>query len=184
MKVAHNHRTALLIIDMLNTLDFPGSRGLLNAAKPVARRLGRLKARAKAAGIPVVYVNDNFDCWRSSWQDVFEAVLKSPGKPLAEALKPARDDYLVLKPKHSGFYSTTLDVLLESLGAEHLILTGIAGNICVLFTANDAHMRDFEVTVPRDCIASNTKEDNEFTLRQLRDVFGFPTTASPRLRLT
>lgn len=183
MKVAHNHRTALLIIDMLNTFDFPGAEALLKASKPVARNVSRLKARAKKAGIPVIYVNDNFDYWRSSWSDVFEKCLKSPGKPLAQALEPELDDYFVLKPKHSGFYSTTLDVLLDSLGAEHLILTGIAGNICVLFTANDAHMRDYEVTVPRDCMASNTREDNEFTLRQLRNVFGFQTVTSSKLKL-
>ena len=63
------------------------------------------------------------------------------GRSLVEALKPEEDDYFVLKPKHSGFFSTTLDILLDYLQAKMLILTGIAGNNCVLFTANDAYMR-------------------------------------------
>lgn len=105
------------------------------------------------------------------------------GKRIAERLKPAPDDYFVLKPKHSGFYSTTLDVLLDELRIDTLILTGIAGNICVLFTANDAHMREYKVIIPRDCIASNTKEDNKYVLNQFKNVFDFNTNPSSKLRL-
>ena len=85
------------------------------------------------------------------------------GRALVEALVPEPDDYFVLKPKHSGFFSTTLDILLEYLGVKTVILTGVAGNICVLFTANDAYMRDFSLVVPRDCVASNTEEENRRT---------------------
>ena len=64
----------------------------------------------------------------------------------------------MLKPKHSGFYCTPFDILLNHLDTKTLILTGVAGNICVLFTANDAYMRNFQLIVPNDCIGSNTKE--------------------------
>lgn len=177
------NKNALLIIDMLNTLQFPEGKQLLKQSMPVAKNILRLKRKLKARGVPVIYVNDNFGQWRSSWHQVYEicAAEKCLGRPLAEILKPDDDDFFVLKPKHSGFYSTTLEVLLEELETETLILTGIAGNICVLFTANDAHMREYKVIVPSDCIASNTPNDNKYTLRQLRDVFGMKTPRSGEL---
>lgn len=181
----HRHKVALLITDMLNTFDFPEARQLLPGAKKAAYAIAKLKKRFKEQNIPVIYINDNFGQWQSDWKSVYAACTKENclGKSIAELLVPEEDDYFVLKPKHSGFYSTTLDVLLEHLGTETLVLTGIAGNICVLFTANDAHMREFKVIVPRDCMASNTKKDHEFTLRQLEEVFGIPTKLSSSLRI-
>jgi nicotinamidase-related amidase len=178
-------KSALLIIDMLNDFDFPEGKELLRQAAPVAEQIAKLRTKAGRAECPVIFVNDNFGKWRSSWEQVYRECTRadSPGRKIAGLLKPAKDDYFVLKPKHSAFYSTTLDVLLEDLNVRRLILTGIAGNICVLFTANDAHMRDFEVVVPRDCVASNTKRDNAFALTQLREVFKMKTPLGKDVRL-
>lgn len=163
---------ALLIIDMINTMDFPGGEKLLKNSLPVAKNIQRLKKRFKRKKQPVIYVNDNFGSWRSSWQEVYKECEKEKyiGSPVTKILKPEDDDYFILKPKHSGFYSTNLDVLLKELKVKSLILTGVAGNICVLFTANDAYMRGYEVHVPRNCIASNTKQDNDYVLRQMHEV--------------
>ena len=92
------------------------------------------------------------------------------GKPVAELLRPDQDDYFVLKPKHSGFFSTTLDTLLKYLGTRTVVLAGMAANICVLFTANDAYMRDLYLVVPADCVASNTEEENRYALDQMQKV--------------
>jgi len=92
------------------------------------------------------------------------------GRPVVELLRPDEDDYFVLKPKHSGFFSTTLDTLLEYLGARAVVLAGMAAKICVLFTANDAYMRDLHLAVPSDCVASNTEEENRYALDQMRKV--------------
>jgi nicotinamidase-related amidase len=163
---------ALLLIDVINDLSFEGSDALLKNALPAARRIKELKTRVKRAGFPSVYVNDNFGRWQSDFQKLLAHCLNDDtcGKPIVELLKPDDDDYFVLKPKHSGFFSTTLDVLLDYLRAETLILTGFATNICVLFTANDAYMRDFHLCVPRDCVASNTPEENEHALTQIEKV--------------
>ncbi len=163
---------ALLLIDVINDLEFEGSEALLKNALPMAERIAELKRRAKRAGIPVIYVNDNFGRWQSNFNKLLEHCLQDavPGKPLAELLKPDEDDYFVLKPKHSGFYSTTLDTLLDYLRAKTLILTGIAANICVLFTANDAYMRDFKLVIPSDCVASNTVEENKYALKQMEKI--------------
>jgi nicotinamidase-related amidase len=176
---------ALLLIDVINDLEFPGSEGLLAAAIPMAHRIAELKKRAKAAKIPVVYVNDNFGRWQSDFNRVVEHCLEDgvKGEELARILKPEEDDYFVLKPKHSAFYATTLDTLLEYIGAETLILTGVAGNICILFSANDAYMRDFNLFVPSDCVASNTEEENANALEQMQKVLKADITPSTRLDL-
>src|SRR3954468_17923196 len=130
------------------------------------------KRRSRAAGVPTVYVNDNFGRWRSDFRSTLAHCLHQgvPGRPIAELLKPEEDDYFVLKPKHSGFQFTTLDVLLEHLGAETLVLTGVAGNFCVLFTAHDAYMRDYRIVVPRDCIASVAEENDRYALEHMAQV--------------
>jgi nicotinamidase-related amidase len=161
---------ALLLIDTINDLDFPGGDQLLEHALPMAERILDLKRRAREANVPVIYVNDNFGRWRSNFSTQVEHCLNDSvrGRPVAELLVPEPDDYFVLKPKHSGFFATTLDILLDYLGVSTLVLTGIAGNICVLFTANDAYMRDFALVVPSDCVASNTEEENRNSLEQMR----------------
>jgi nicotinamidase-related amidase len=176
---------ALLLIDVINALEFPGNEEIVERALPMARQIARLKARAKALDIPAIYVNDNFGRWRSDLRTLLTHHLAPdlPGRPMVELLQPDEDDYFVLKPKHSGFFSTTLDTLLAYLGARTLILTGVAGNICVFFTANDAYMRDFGLVVPTDCIASNTTAENDYALGQMRQILRADTTPSCEIDL-
>jgi nicotinamidase-related amidase len=174
---------ALVLIDVINDLAFDDGKKLLKHALPMAKRIAALKARAKQAGIPSIYVNDNFGRWQSDFQKSVEHCLTDdvPGKPLATILQPEEDDYFVLKPKHSGFYSTTLDLLLTHLGAKTLMLTGIAGNICVLFTANDAYMRDYHLIIPADCVASNTVKDNNSALELMQKVLKADIRSSTKI---
>ncbi len=176
---------ALLIIDMINDLEFPEGEQILPAALAVAKNIAALRDRCRAAEVPVIYVNDNFGRWRSDFRAQVEHCLHDGvrGQPLVELLKPEAEDYFVLKPKHSGFYSTSLAILLDYLQVKTLILTGIAGNICVLFTANDAYQRDFRLHVPRDCIASNSKEENEAALQQMEQVLKAKTQGSGEIDL-
>ena len=162
--------TALLLIDVINDLEFPEADQMLAGALKMARNLVRLKQRARKAGVPVIYVNDNFGKWKSDFRATVEHCLRKSvrGREVAEILRPEKEDYFVLKPKHSGFFSTTLETLLRYLGPTTLILTGIAGNFCVLFTANDAYMRDYNLIVPRDCTISNTPGENEAALQLMR----------------
>jgi nicotinamidase-related amidase len=176
---------ALLLIDVINHMDFEGSEALVRQAVPMARRIAALKERARRAGIPVVYINDNFGRWQSDFRTVVEHCLHDgvPGEEVARILKPADDDYFVLKPKHSAFFATTLDTLLAYLGARTLIMTGVATNICILFSANDAYMRDYGIIVPADCVASNTVEENDHALHQIEQVLKADLTASTELDL-
>jgi nicotinamidase-related amidase len=176
-------RVALLIIDMINAFDFVGAEAMLPRALAAARAIASLKRRARKAGVPVIYVNDNFGRWRSDFRSILMHCLRDGvrGKPIAELLKPHDDDYFVLKPKHSGFQFTTLDVLLAHVGAETLILTGTAGNFCVLFTAHDAYMRDFHLVVPSDCIASQTEADDRYALAHMASVTKAETRVSSEI---
>ncbi len=163
---------ALLLIDVINDLEFESGTELLKHALPMAERVAALKRRAKAAGIPAIYVNDNFGKWQSDFNKLLAHCLEDNvrGQQLAEMLRPEEDDYFVLKPKHSGFFSTTLDTLLEYLKARTLILTGVTADICVLFTANDAYMRDFNLVIPADCVASADTEANQHALSLMERV--------------
>ncbi|HEU5185406.1 MAG TPA: isochorismatase family cysteine hydrolase [Gemmatimonadaceae bacterium] len=176
---------ALLLIDVINALDFEHGVELLEQALPMAHRLAALKRRAAKAGIPAVYVNDNFGRWQSDLNQVLDHVLHDgvPGQPVAEILHPEKNDYFVLKPKHSGFFSTQLDILLDYLGARTLIVTGIQANICVLFTANDAYMRDYALVVPSDCVASTDPREAEHALEQMRIVLKAQVAPSTELDL-
>ena len=183
--VPESATVALLLIDVINDLEFEGAEALAAQVLPMAERIAALKARARQAGIPAIYVNDNFGRWQSDFNKVVEHCLEDGvrGEAVARLLRPEEDDYFVLKPKHSAFYATTLDTLLQYLGVTTLILTGIAGNICILFSANDAYMRDFNLVVPSDCIASNTAEENRHALEQMQRVLKADVTASDALDL-
>jgi len=178
------HRFALLLVDVINDFDFPEGDQLLKHARPMARILLRLKRRAQKAGVPVIYVNDNFGRWRSDFRRTVDYCSRhGRGRDIVELLRPEESDYFVLKPKHSGFFSTTLETLLRYLETQTLILAGIAGNFCVLFTANDAYMRDFDLFVPSDCTVSNTKKENDSALGLMRKFLKADTRSSSKIVL-
>ena len=172
---------ALILVDVINDLDFPEAKQLARFVPALAGSIARLKRRAKAAGVPVIYVNDNFGRWRSDFRALIEHCRKRKNHSLIEKLYPKQNDYFVLKPKHSGFFSSTLETLLRYLGVRRLIIAGIAGNFCVLFTANDAYMRDYELAVPSDCVISNTAKENTEALELMKRYLKADTRRSQRL---
>lgn len=175
--------TALLLIDVINDLEFDGGDKLLSQALPMADTLADLKRRAKANGVPVIYANDNFGRWRSDFPTLVEHFLKTNvrGRPIVAQLRPEGDDYFVLKPKHSAFFQTNLELLLRYLGVSTLILTGIAGDICVLFSANDAYMRDLRIIIPSDCIACEDPERCRQALSLMQRVLKAETPLASNL---
>ncbi|GAA4447730.1 isochorismatase family cysteine hydrolase [Novipirellula rosea] len=177
--------TALLIVDMINDLEFDEGEQLLEFALPVARRLQKLKQRFNQRGWPVIYANDNFGKWQSDFRSQVDHCLQDNvrGKAIVERLVPESDDYFVLKPMHSAFYGTTLDILLKNLGVTTLVITGVATNICILFTGNDAYMRGYRLWIPGDCVAANTATLSETALEQARMVLKANTTNSAELDL-
>ena len=181
--VPDDSSVVLILIDLINDFEFDGADQMFKNTLAIAQPIAKFKKNAKAAGIPVIYVNDNFGRWQSDFRKLVNHCVEDnvKGKPIAQLLRPDERDYFVLKPKHSAFYSTTLDLLLRYLKANTLILTGIAGNICVLFTASDAYMRDFNLLVPHDCIASETEADNQHALAYMAKVLRADTRPSTEI---
>ena len=165
-------RTALLIIDMINTFEFEGGSALAKQASRAVPQIVRLRTRFRVRKMPTIFCNDNFGRWRSDFRQVYERCVGegSRGKAIALQLRPAPTDYFVLKPKHSAFFSTPLELLLRSMNVRRLILTGIAGDGCVLSTAIDAHIRNYDVTVVSDATASERHASNERAMMHLREA--------------
>lgn len=175
---------ALVLVDFVNPLAFAGGRRLAPAALAAAAAAYRLKQRCRRARWPVVYANDNFGEWRSDMRAVVGRCLASgnaAAAALVERIGPDEDDLSVLKPRHSAFYGTPLDFILEEKRVTGLIVAGIAADSCVLFTALDAFVRGYEVWAPRDCVASQTRDRTRSALMQMRraaKVWTGPSTTS------
>ena len=170
--VPENSAAALLLIDLISDFDFPDGERLAANAEAIAPVVAALKRRARAAGIPAIYVNDNFGRWTSDFRRLVEHCLEdgTRGRRIARMLSPAADDYFVLKPKHSGFFSTTLELLLRYLHAGRVIIAGVTTDVCVMFTANDAYMREYRLWIPADCCAAVEAGDHEYALKYMRRV--------------
>ncbi|MBV9502739.1 MAG: cysteine hydrolase [Acidobacteriaceae bacterium] len=165
---------ALLLLDVISDFEFPSADRLLKQAIEILPQLTALKAGARADGIPAIYVNDNFGRWTSDFRHLVDhsAADSSKGKSIARALAPMADDYSVLKPKHSGFFGTSLDLVLKYLGAQLLIVTGFTTDICVAFTAADAYMRGYRLWVPSDCTAALESRYHRAALNYVKRVLG------------
>ncbi len=178
-------RTALLIIDMINDMDFEHGLDMLIPTLAAGERILELRADADRLGVPVVYVNDNYGQWHSERSKLVAHCLRpdAPGRELVARLQPRDADYFVIKPMHSGFYATNLPVLLPKLGVDRIILTGVAADICVLFTAADAHMREYDLWIPGDCIASSDPQRTSWALEIMRNSMKAETRSTDELRL-
>lgn len=180
-----NCHVALILIDVINDMEYPGGDDLLPQALPAGHAIAALKRRARDASIPVVYVNDNFGRWRADFKTQVRRCLEDGvrGKPFVALVLPDPQDYFVLKPKDSAFYATPLAVLLEYLGARTLILAGLTSDRCVLMTASDAYLRAYGLYVPTDCTAAMVPGHNRHALDYMARVFKATTTPSDRLDL-
>ena len=185
-RMAREHSpVALLLVDVINDLAFEGGEALAEQAPAMATRLLALKRRARRAGIAAIYVNDNFGRWRSD----FKAIVKRcggprmPGRHLVRRLRPTTRDYFVLKPMHSGFHATSLETLLRHLGTHTVIITGIAGDNCLLFTAGDAYMRQLRIHVPSDCAISEDADANARALAYIEGKLKADISPSTELNL-
>jgi len=172
--------TALLIIDMISAFDFGGGDELRERAGAIIDPILRLRQDVEAQGWPVIYVNDNFGEWHSERSRLIDHALEN-GNGVSERLRPTKDDYFIIKPQFSGFYATNLPVLLPKLGVRRLILTGLATDICVLFTAGDAHMRDYDLWVPCDAVAAGTNERGKWALEIMANSMGAQIEPTSRL---
>ena len=165
-------RRVLLLIDFINPMDFPGAEDLAEAAVEAARATSALKARLREAGVPAIYANDNYGGWQSDFKSLFERCAGNRGASgeMARLLRPERGDLTVLKPRHSAFLGSPLDLLLARIEAKDLILTGVATDMCVQLTAMDGFLRGFTQHVPSDCSAAESAEHHKQSLAYMARI--------------
>ena len=165
-------RRALLLIDFINPLDFPEATDLAAPALAAAKSTAKLAHAARAAGIPVIYANDNFGRWRSDFSSMVAQLRKgkSTSASIVRLLRPQRGDLTVLKPMHSAFFGTPLDIILDKIGVRSLIMAGLATDICIQLTAADAFLRSLAVHAPEDCTAAESQEKKDAALAYMRDI--------------
>ena len=177
-------KSALLIVDILSEYDFPDAERILKGARKVASNMARLKQRAHAAKVPVIYVNDTAGKWESDQRAFVQRCLKptARGRDVVELIKPSEHDYFMFKPKHSAFFGTPLHTLLQQLKISTLILTGVTSHQCVLFTAMDAHVREYDLIIPSDCIGAPSAVDNKHALYVFSHALNAKVTVSGRVR--
>ncbi len=170
--VRNKSSQALLLIDVVNHFEFPDGDKILKNALPLAPRIARLKQRARQAGVPSIYVNDNFGEWHSDAAKLLAYCLRAgcPGKKFVEQVQPDEEDYCVLKPMHSAFYQTPLDVLLRHLGCRSIVVAGLTTNSCILCTAHDANMRDLELAVVSDCCGARSVQEHKAALENIEEM--------------
>jgi nicotinamidase-related amidase len=183
-QTTHTSDLALLLVDVINHFEFPRGDRLLKNAMSTAKKLAGLKTRARRAGVATIYVNDNFGQWRSDARKVLEYCLRpdAPGRDFVEAIRPDKDDYLVLKPMHSSFYQTPLDTLLAHLKVSRIILTGLATNSCIVCTAHDAMMRNIPFYVVSDCCAAPSQREHAQAIEHLSAITGAKVVTSSSIR--
>ncbi len=163
-------KSALLIIDMINDFNFTHGNLLLTHANPIIEPILHLKGSMKEQGLPIIYINDHYNLWQADFGKIIDTCKNEKNETLIEKIKPTENDYFLIKPKYSAFYGTALHTLLQQLKVNKLVITGIAGNICVLFTANDAYMREYQLWIPENTIASAAIEDNKYALSMMNHV--------------
>lgn len=181
-KAPRQPRTALLLIDFMNPLDFVGAKALARPATAAARRTAALKERLRASRVPAIYANDNFGRWESDFEAVVEHCRRRGGASaqLAELLAPAKGDRSILKPRHSAFFGTPLEFLLDELRIDRLVLTGLSADSCIMFTAHDAYLRKYELWIPGDCVASEREAFRHAALAHMARTLKADVGASDR----
>ena len=176
----------LLLVDIINPLNFPTAGKLLPSALAAAHAIARLKQRLARRGVTCIYANDNYGTWHSDFSDILSSCQSLPGQrgEIAQLLAPVPEDLVILKPQHSAFHSTPLQHLLNKMKTKKLVIAGLAADMCVMLSATDARMLGYQVWVPADCTAAESPARKNNALRQLHDAFKCSTRPAHRARLS
>lgn len=162
----------LLLVDFITALDFPGAEQLAGPALAAARATAALKQRLQGEGVTAVYANDNYGVWQSDFHSLVSSCLGLEGEAgeIARLLYPQANDITILKPRHSAFYGSPLELLLAEMDTRELVLCGLATDMCVQLTAAEAFLREYRVWVPSDCTAAETERAKATALDYMADV--------------
>ncbi len=174
-------KEALLIIDMVNDFVLPGAPLEVPETRRIVPVIVREIEIARAAGRPVIFVcdahaPDDKEFSKFGWPA--HAVKGTKGAEIITELTPEKGDVVIHKTTYSGFFGTDLDRTLKLLGVGSLRLTGDVTHICILFTASDAVLRDYTVSLVEDGIAGISREDHEAAIRIMKNVLNVAVVPS------
>lgn len=164
------NKTAILFIDVINHFNFDGGQKLLKNTKDILPNFVNLRAYAKKNNLPLIYINDHYGLWQADFNKIINHCKNEKSEEVIETLKPDENDYFLIKPMHSAFFQTPLQSLLTELNCNHLLISGVAGDICILFTAKDAYMYNFKMHIPSNCMASEENDGNDYALYLMNSV--------------
>lgn len=160
-----SERLALVVVDVLSEYDHPDADRLRESAEEVVPVIAELVAAARERGILTVYVNDNFQDWTLDRSGLVARVMAGPHRRLVEGLLPHEEVAFIAKGRHSIFWETPLGFLLSEHGIDRLVLCGQVTEQCILYSALDAHVRQFALTIAKDACAAIHPELAEAALR-------------------
>ncbi|MFS0749690.1 isochorismatase family cysteine hydrolase [Oceanobacillus sp. 1P07AA] len=162
--------TAVVFVDLINDFQFDGGDDLLHYTKQVLPNIVKLRSFAKENNLPIIYVNDHYGLWQADFNRIIDYCTNDKSREIIDQIKPDKHDYFLIKPQHSAFFQTPLHSLLIELERNHVILSGIAGDICILFSAKDAYMYKIGMSIPKNCMASEQQENNDYALYLMESV--------------
>jgi nicotinamidase-related amidase len=177
-------KTALIVVDMLNTYEHADAEALTRSVGEVLPNIASLIERARSEGVAVIYVNDNYGVWNQGRSELVERVSAGPHGDLVEPIVPDDEASFVVKARHSIFYETPLEYLLRSAEIGRLVLVGQVTEQCILYSALDAYIRHFEVVVPPDAVAAIHPELHEAALEMMRINMDAELAPSAEVRLS
>lgn len=164
---------ALVLVDVLANFGHEDGEAMFASFREALGSLEEAITAARAAGIPVVYANDDFGTWSGDRGRVLdESRRRCPEPALIDAIAPAPDDAFVCKPRYSAFDHTPLDLFLREREVQRLLLAGTATEMCVAQTAIDGRELGYQVTVLPEACASVDVANAEVALRYLEHVVG------------
>jgi nicotinamidase-related amidase len=160
-------RTALIVVDMINSYDHPDAEPLTRSVERVLPTMRELVPRAADQDVLTIYVNDNFGAWNSNRDELVDEVMGGRFRHLVEPIAPRPETLFVVKARHSIFYQTPLAYLLSQERTERIVLVGQVTEQCILYSALDAYIRHLQVVVPRDAVAEIHSDLADAALRMM-----------------
>jgi len=176
--------TALLVVDMLNPYEHPEADRLAERVADALPGVEALLRRTGEAEIPVVYVNDNYGDWNSSSEELAKQAMDGAHPELVEPVLPAAGQSFVIKARHSTFYETPLEYLLDQMGVGRLVFTGQVTEQCILYSALDAYVRHFDVVIATDAVAAIYDELGEAALQMMERNMGADLARAEEVELS
>jgi nicotinamidase-related amidase len=176
--------SALIVVDMLNSYEHEDADELTKSVEAVVEPLSDLIARAGRDGTEIIYVNDNYGDWKSSQEDLARQAMDGARPDLVEPLLPPDSADFVMKARHTIFYMTPLEYLLGQKEIDRVILTGQVTEQCILYSALDAYVRHFEVSIPRDGVAHIHENLSDAALEMMERNMGAELTSCADVKLS